>query len=146
MKHLSLLFFLMLAGCADGSQGNWSNSGGNQTAAKSFAGLYFSPTSGKVGYHMLSTNFFSQTPCATNEHPTVGLAEGGITATGTIPPGLMAPDASQGRFGFEGTPRQAGDWDVTVTEHYLTCSSVPGSDGSTNFGDVTTTVHFHIDP
>jgi hypothetical protein len=141
MKNLSLIALLLLSGCAEASQ-----SSSYSPPATTFSGLYFSPTNGKVGYHMLSNNYFQQSPCAANEHATVGLAEGGITTVGTIPPGLMAPDASQGRFVFEGTPRQAGDWDVTVTEHYLTCSSVHGADGPKNYGDVTTTVHFHIDP
>jgi len=148
MKYLMLVALFMLSSCADASQtgGNWGNSGGNQAATKSFAGLYFSPTSGKVGYHMVSNNFISQSPCAADEGYSAGSggSRGGpVSVEGIVPPGLMPPDALQGRYGFDGTPRQAGDWDVKVTYRYLHCGSkVVGEDAP----DLTTTVHFHIDP
>jgi hypothetical protein len=131
----------LLYGCA-----NPSSQTTQYAPATAFAGLYFSPTNGKVGYHMVSDNFFSQNPCTKDEFASVGKAEGGITTAGTIPPGLMPPDVTQGRFTFEGTPRQAGDWDVTVTMHYLSCAKAHNSDGPVNYGDQTATVHFHIDP
>lgn len=119
-----------------------------QSAPTTFSGLYFTPTNGRVGYHMVSNNYFPVSPCREDEHISVDADVGGITVKGQVPPGLAAPDVSVGRFGFEGTPRQAGDWEVEVTLHDLYCngSRGPRFHNGRTWGDRTTMVHFHIDP
>ena len=112
----------------------------SQAAPATFTGLHLHPTNGYVGYHMVSHGAYdaASIPCAADQHP----GRESVSVIGTLPPGLLAPDASQGRNLFEGTPQQAGDWDVQVTDHG--CHCMPG--GTVNYGDRTAAVHFHIDP
>jgi hypothetical protein len=140
MRNLSLIALLLLSACADAQQ-----TGGNQPPAKTFAGLYFSPTSGKVGYHMVSKNLVSQDPCSGNfSIGDYGSRGPGFSVEGLVPPGLTAPDAAKKQFAFEGTPRQAGDWDVKVTMRYIHCGY--GGGAKDTDPDLSTDVHFHIDP
>ena len=112
-------------------------------APASFVGAYFHPTNGRVGYHMTSRYDFQATPCRPDEHP--HLAD--ITLKGTLPPGVTAPgSAGNGTPNFEGTPRQAGDWEVYVTMMDLTCTATFGVAGPVDYGNLTIAVGFHIDP
>lgn len=99
--------------------------------------LSFSPTTGKVGFHMAAYNYIAQTPC---QHTGVR----SFAVTGALPPGLTPPDVGAGRLGFEGTPGQPGDWDAVVVAHGVACFD-GGVEGAF-IGDLTTRVHFHIDP
>lgn len=111
-----------------------------------FSGGSFTPTSGRVGYHMVSAFEFQARPCRPDEHIHVT----DVTVKGTVPPGLTSPGlAGQGGNGtpnFEGTPRQAGDWQVYATLHDLSCSAVYGAAGPIDYGDVGIPINFHIDP
>ncbi|HEY3813776.1 MAG TPA: hypothetical protein VGL66_11170 [Caulobacteraceae bacterium] len=108
-----------------------------------FAGLYFSPTNGKVGYHMVAHNYWTKDPCNT---PAEHIIMSDYTVVGTVPPGLQSPGMATGLFNFEGTPRQAGDWEVKVTAHDVTCAPAGTATRGVNYGDFVTTVKFHIDP
>src|SRR5258706_8037161 len=119
------LALFVLSGCADlywAATGQPSVFGKGYKAEKpepyrpgtKFYGLYYSPTDGRVGYHLVSNNLFRETPSDCKPGPLSDL-----TATGTAPPGITVagesrPDGTRSP-NFEGTPRQAGDWDVTVT-------------------------------
>ena len=115
----------------------------SQAAPTQFAGLYFRPTNGYVGYHMVSTSRFAQSPCAAGEK----ILYRWMSAQGTAPPGLDGPGSivQSDTDRFEGTPQQAGDWDLQVTVYHLNCSA-NGERGPIDYGDLTGTVHFHIDP
>lgn len=97
--------------------------------------LSFSPTNGKVGFHMVAGSHVAQSPCQPG-----GNLVGSFTVTGALPPGLNPPDTTVPRFGFDGTPGQPGDWDVVVVAHNVGCT------GGAIYGDLTAYVHFHIDP
>ena len=101
-----------------------------------FGGLSFSPTNGKVGYHLVALSHIAQSPC-----PPGGNLVGSFTVTGELPPGMNPPDTAVPRFSFEGTPGQPGDWDVVVTAHDVGCSG-----NLVTYGNLTASVHFHIDP
>ncbi|HLJ63829.1 MAG TPA: hypothetical protein VKT70_06975 [Stellaceae bacterium] len=128
---------VILAACTTSSSEAVDDSAFGYTAPN-FEGGYFSPTNGRVGYHMVATSHFHRTPCG---RPNDGISSSSWTITGTVPPGLSAPDPAIPTFVFEGTPRQAGDWTITFTWHHLSCASRPE-----DFGDVSYPVNFHIDP
>ena len=107
--------------------------------ADNFIDFHFSPTNGKVGYHMAASSHFTRRPAACG--PTALANTSGYTVSGAVPPGLSAPDISTGNYGFEGTPREPGDWTVRVTVHDLTCQGA-----AKNYGDMTAVVNFHIEP
>lgn len=115
-------------------------------APAGFAGGSFTPANGRIGYHMISQFGFQVEPCTSDQHVHVT----DITVTGTLPPGLtpagLAAHGGNGTPNFEGTPRQAGDWQVVATLHDLSCSSVYGAGGSVDYGDFVIPVMFHIDP
>lgn len=100
---------------------------------------FFQVTDGRVGYHMTSHNGFydSDVPpeCDHNAQNSYMLD---AAVEGDLPPGLSySPHEAQ----FEGTPRQPGDWDVTVVYSHMRCR---GSD--LDFGDRRIPVHFHVNP
>lgn len=118
-----------------------------------FSHISFVPVNGRVGYHMVAeTNvpfddLPAGMPCFVNG------ANDGMTraweTSGTRPPGLLVPGdndpSSPGNMTtyIEGTPRQAGDWHLTVTIHHAHC--IQGSD-QRDYGDRTIEVNIHIDP
>ena len=99
----------------------------------------FPMTEGRVGYHMTSHNAFydNDVPpeCGHNAQNSYMLE---AAVEGDLPPGLSySPHEAQ----FEGTPRQPGDWDVTVVYSHMRCR---GSE--LDFGNRRIPVHFHINP
>lgn len=119
-------------------------SAANAAAAPTgFSGGYAHPTTGRVGYHMVSQISFGAEPCRPEEH----IAPADMTVAGTLPPGLTPPGlAGNGTPYFEGTPRQAGDWHVVVTMRDLRCDATLGVPGPVSYGDLIVPVDFHIDP
>lgn len=106
--------------------------------AEWFSRISFDNTTGKVGYHMTVPNggYNDDVPPECNHK--ISNVYASSTVEGDIPPGLTW---SGDHALFEGTPRQPGDWDLTVVMHGIHCK---GSD--INFGDHRIPVHFHIDP
>ncbi len=104
-----------------------------------FQRLYYTPTTGKAGYHIVS-----KVQAALDDMPG-GQAcgpfstSGDVSVDGTLPPGIERP--AQKTY-FEGTPQEPGDWEVTV--HYPGVHCTQGSD-TANYGDRDIKVHFHID-
>ena len=106
-----------------------------------FANPYFTPTNGRVGYHMVSNNAFAQAPCVSGEK---SHAED-FTFTGALPPGI---EFDRSTVAFSGTPRQAGDWGIMIMWKHMSCIPVTsfGVNGPVNYGDLGGRVTFHIDP
>jgi hypothetical protein len=151
MKNVFLIALLMLSGCAEASQ----TSSNHAAVATTFGSMVYRPINGKVGYHITANpadygNYSGGTPCAPGEYGEMTISKGGRTVEGTLPPGLTASDGSHGHLMFEGTPRQAGDWDVQVTDHGLYCTGGAlgnhGPSGGGDYGDRTGTLRIHIDP
>jgi hypothetical protein len=116
------------------------------TAAGTFNHGVFSPTSGRVGYHMPPNFGFYDWDEPTGDNSACHPGVAGMTAAGTLPPGLaLVTNDVTGHavHGFEGTPRQPGDWNVTVTIQHVACMQGPDQ---TDYGPRTVEVHFHIDP
>jgi hypothetical protein len=107
-------------------------------AAQWFSRISFDNTNGRVGYHMTVPNggYNDDVPPECN-HKIANLYAAS-TVEGAIPPGLTF---DSNRAAFEGTPKQPGDWDLTVVMHHIHCQ---GSD--VDFGEHRIPVHFHIDP
>jgi hypothetical protein len=101
----------------------------------------FSPTTGRVGYHMPANFGFYDWDEPTGNNSTCDPGVADMSATGTIPPGLTL--LTSGTHGFDGTPRQPGDWTVRVTIGRVACKQGPDQ---TVYGPRTIDVHFHIDP
>jgi hypothetical protein len=150
MNKLLLVALLMLSACADAPQ-----TSGNQVTHATFGDIVYRQMTGKVGYHMTADpadygHYAGGTPCTPDETIELTAPEGGRTYAGTLPPGLAAGgDAAHGRLVFEGTPRQAGDWDIQVTDHGLYCLGPRGNHGAPgggDFGDRTGALRIHIDP
>lgn len=100
---------------------------------------FFPITEGRVGYHMTSHNAYydSDVPPECNHSAQYSyMLQAAVE--GDLPPGLTY-SSEEGQF--EGTPRQPGDWDVTVVYSHMRCR---GSD--LDFGDRRIPVHFHINP
>jgi hypothetical protein len=101
---------------------------------------HYEPTTGRVGYHMVSQPHPDRMP------PGCSPVVNGVTLeAGTLPPGLAGPTYSVA-MGLpagviEGTPRQPGDWQVVIVLHNVTCGV-----GGTPYGDRRVNVNFHIDP
>ena len=116
-----------------------ANNGGNVSRVP-FSSFSFSPTSGRVGYHLVSK--LNEPP---NDRPVPGAAcavqPSEMTTSEDLPPGLSTT-RTQTFYTIEGTPTQAGDWSIQVTFHDVKCSV--GSDRR-NYGDRTFPVNFHID-
>ena len=106
-----------------------------------FGGFHFSSTNGRVGYHLVARPFFPQNPCRPDEE----IYLSGMSVSGTLPPGI-APPTYPTNMGFEGTPRQAGNWSVEVTVKDMSCGRSLGMPGPRNYGDFSTIVNFQIDP
>jgi hypothetical protein len=113
--------------------------GAGAAHAEWFSRGLFTQTDGRVGYHMYSQGVYydSDVPpeCGHNAENSYELA---AAVEGALPPGLTYDD---GKAAFEGTPRQPGDWTVTVVSSHIHCR---GSD--IDFGDRRRLVHFHINP
>ena len=62
-----------------------------QTVGDGWGNPSFSPTNGRVGYHMISNNYLDS-PCAPGQVSAVS-----FTVTGTVPPGLLPPDVAAQR-------------------------------------------------
>jgi hypothetical protein len=110
-----------------------------------FNHLEFVNTNGRVGYHMFSTirTYAYDTP--TGDAVACSPAAAETTSSGTIPAGLtlLANDQNgEGVRGFDGTPRQPGDWTVNVTVGRIRCQQGPDQ---TVYGPRTIVVHLHID-
>ena len=105
-----------------------------------FSQSYYSPTTGRVGYHMVVSLHYPLSNAPEGCQPLLN----GFETQGTVPPGLTAPvfvPYGQNVGNFEGTPRQPGDWDMTVTLKDVQCSN-----SGQHFGDRAVSIHFHIDP
>jgi hypothetical protein len=104
--------------------------------------MTFSNTNGRVGYHMFAKLSMYDWDLPTGNWDTCDPATGQPwTTVGTIPPGLAL--VSTGEHGFDGTPRQPGDWTVDVTIGRVACMQGPDH---ADYGPKTVEVHFHIDP
>jgi hypothetical protein len=124
-----------------------------------FVGGYYTPVTGKVGQELISDANYS----IDDMPPSCVVTWKDISVAGDLPPGLSPPgtnvtlvasvkDERNGipisaaempeiaASAFSGTPRQAGDWPVTVTIHDMACS------GKQSYGDRTIKVNFHIAP
>jgi hypothetical protein len=99
----------------------------------------FVPLNGRVGYHMFSKQVFYDhdvpPECGHNAENSYMLA---AAVEGDMPPGLTYDEH---QAAFEGTPKQPGDWSLTVVYSHMRCR---GSE--IDFGDRRIPVHFHIDP
>ncbi len=129
---LSLTALALLLGSA--SQENASAS----TQSSPFSALYFEPTSGQTGYHMVSDIWLDEW----NSPGGKGCKWTALSkiSKGNLPPGLEF-DAGIARF--EGTPRQAGRWSVSVSFSDIHCTD--GRDQSI-YGPVTVRINFNIKP
>jgi hypothetical protein len=121
---------LVLAGCKAPAPA------GPTRPAVPFQRVYYEPTSGTVGHHMISslTVYEDDTPAGL---PCLFMADG-VSYTGELPPGLEMP---YGMNTFEGTPYQPGTWQVTVLLQGLHCTQ--GADQSYH-GDRSINVTFNI--
>ena len=94
--------------------------------AQTFNRMSFTDTNGKVGYHMVSHILIlgDDTPTPTRDAVECNplLDRGGVRVVGDLPPGLSFEVIGPT---FLGTPRQPGNWDVDVTEMFLSCSGGP---------------------
>ena len=104
-------------------------------AAMFFRKVYWEPTNGRVGYHMVATNKYlpSEAPDANCK-----LHVSAVKIDGKLPPGMIA---TNGGLVFEGTPRQPGEWAVRATLTGLTCAGEYES-----YGDRVVDVTFKITP
>lgn len=102
-----------------------------------FLRLFYDPTEGKAGYHMVSTikAYIDDMPGGEACGPFA--ASGPLVVTGTLPDGMVMP---AGTTHFEGTPQGPGDWNVTV--HYPGAHCTQGD--TADYGDRDIPVHFHI--
>lgn len=99
----------------------------------------FPVTEGRVGYHMTSHNaFYDRDVPPECNHDAQYSYMLDASVDGELPPGLTY---SSERAQFEGTPRQPGDWDVTVVYSHMRCRG-----SNLDFGDRRIPVHFHINP
>ncbi len=110
--------------------------------AEWFSRGFYKPVNGRVGYHMVSllTWYTDDKPPACRGGAYEGLT--GISTEGTLPPGLTGASGDAlwgGPTSIEGTPRQPGDWRVTVILKEVSC-------GATYLGERRISVLFHIDP
>jgi hypothetical protein len=116
-------------------------------AAGTFTRMTFANTNGRVGYHMFANFGVYSSDEPTGDNATCVPAVGDTTTRGTIPAGLvlLANDLpnNSGVEGFDGTPRQPGDWTVSVVINHVKCNAGPDQ---RDYGPKTVTVHFHIDP
>ena len=116
-------------------------------ATGTFNNIFFKNTSGRVGYHMFApvSVWDADLPTGANATCVPGVYD--TTTSGTIPPGLvlLANDLPNrgGVHGFDGTPRQPGDWTVRVVINHIQCTQ---GANQTDYGPRTVEVHFHIDP
>lgn len=97
-----------------------------------FNRLHYSPTEGRVGYHMVSQLFIDDWPGARED---CDIVVDSIHVSGDLPPGMVGPhekDPANVNAGFtnniEGTPRLPGTWVVTVTYFGIGCRG-RGSNG-----------------
>jgi ankyrin repeat protein len=102
-----------------------------------FLRLFYDPTEGKAGYHMVSTIKAHIDDMPGGEACGPFAASGPLTVTGTLPDGIVMP---AGTTHFEGTPQGPGDWTVTV--HYPGAHCTQGD--TADYGDRDVPVHFHI--
>ncbi len=127
--YLLGLSLLLTGSAAEAAQTNWYSRG------------FYTPVNGRVGYHMVSilTWYTDDVPpaCRGGRHEPTR-----VSAEGTLPPGLAGASADAlwgGPINIEGTPRQPGDWRVTVVITGLSC-------GAISIGERRVNVLFHIDP
>lgn len=111
-------------------------------SAVPFSSVIIQNTRGRVGYHMNSMVGIYQ-----DDEPTSAcsghVGAHGMSYTGELPPGLKQVGGAGELFGFAGTPRQAGDWRVTITVSYFWCKVGPDTK---RYGPRTIDASFHIDP
>jgi hypothetical protein len=111
-------------------------------ATGTFNHLTFDNTTGRVGYHMFASFGAPEWDQPTGNNATCHPGAGDWTTAGTVPPGLVLQQVPYG-YGFDGTPRQPGDWTVNVTIGRIACMQGPDQ---TVYGPRTVAVHFHINP
>jgi hypothetical protein len=102
-----------------------------------FSHMYFEGTTGKVGEHLVGyiQTYEDDLPAGM---PCASAPFGGIEVEGTLPPGIEMP---AGKTEFEGTPYQAGVWEVTVVWHDIGCTQGPDQN---RYGDRRIPVRFTI--
>ncbi len=105
-------------------------------ASRYFQRLFYTPTNGKAGYHMISKIQAYLDDIPDNCGPFSPTGE--LSVDGTLPPGIALP---QHKTYLEGTPQEPGDWEVTVHFPGVYCTQ----GGSVSYGDRDIKVHFHID-
>jgi hypothetical protein len=104
---------------------------------KYFRHLFYTPTDGKAGYHLISQlkAYYSDLPGGSG----CGLFyESSASVDGTLPAGI---EWSAQKASFEGTPQEPGDWEVTVHLADVHC----GQGDTADYGNRDLSVHFHID-
>lgn len=80
-----------------------------------FSHIYWSPTTGRVGYHMVSTMHVNDGDYPLSKPCTLHVDT--LFTRGDLPPGLTGPRRNPGggwTLAFEGTPRVPGQWLVSV--------------------------------
>jgi hypothetical protein len=108
-------------------------------ATGTFNNLTIVDTNGRVGYHMSTGLHVDDFDTPTGRVASCSPSAWGVTTSDTIPPGLALTGND-----FEGTPREPGDWYVTVSIAEIGCKQ--GAAANTNYGPKTVHAHFHIDP
>lgn len=132
---LLLLIPVGLAGCATSAPDSRPRF---QAPTVPFNRLFYTETSGRVGYHLDSDIqvYEDDTPAG---FPCSFISDY-RTYEGNLPPGLEW-DADSANFG--GTPRQPGNWTASITLHGIHCSV----GGDTNYyGDRTVNIRFTVSP
>lgn len=114
---------------------------GGTDSREFFTGAFYTPTDGRVGYHLVSkVRFPSAGKPGGKDAVCAPIGLTGWEFEGTLPPGVVRPlDQTH----FEGTPRQPGTWQVQVIWQGVHCTEGPDQH---DYGDRKINVIFNISP
>lgn len=140
---LTTLLTMCAAGLAGCEQPRADSPHAQAQSAVPFSHMFLEPTRGRVGYHMhiIVNGNYDDVP--TGDWNTCSPTAGAMTYSGELPIGLKKVGGAGVLYGFEGTPRQAGDWRITVNIAYFRCTKGPDLN---RYGPRTINAVIHIDP